>query len=139
MSAFDTNQQATPEASKFKQSIREFDELSDAIKTAKEQLKVLNTRKKQLEQVIIIFMDRNKVKKAVTKKKEIIHRETTRQSPVTKKEMPNIFVQFFTQYNQDSFIRKSPIEKATEIQDFVKSKGKSTTSHTLSCRKKKGT
>jgi len=129
--------ETTPEAHKFKTSVKEFDELNDQLKLLRDQVKVLNARKKQLEEVIIVFMSRNKVKKAVTKKAEITHKETTRKAPVTKKELPNVFVQFFTQYNQDAFIKKTPLEKASDIQDFIKSKGKSVTSQSLSLKKKK--
>ena len=136
MSQFNANQTEDPESHKFKASIKEFDDLNDQLKILKEQVKLINTRKKQLESVIIVFMSRNKVKKVVTKKADITHTERTRKAPVTKKELPNVFVQFFTQYVQDVFMKKTPLEKSTEIQDFIKSKGKTVTSQSLTCKKK---
>ena len=125
-----------PEASKFKTSVKEFDDVNDKLKILRGQVKILNTRKKQLEEVIIVFMNRNKVKQVVTKKAAITHTEKTRKAPVTKKELPNVFVQFFTECNQAQFNNLTPQQKATEIQEYIKSKGKTVTSSSLSCKKK---
>lgn len=119
----------------FKQNVKEFNEVTSLIDAAKEKLKVLTTRKKTLEDTIVVFMKRNNVTEAVTKKNKLVHKESKRKVPVKKKDAEKNLADFFDSLDWDAFMEMSSIQKADTVNAYLASKRKTVTQSKLGVKK----
>ena len=123
------------ESKEFKQNVKDFNEVSSLIDVAKEKLKVLTTRKKSLEDTIVVFMKHNNVTEAVTKKNKLVFGQSKRKVPVKKKDAEKNLADFFDSLDWDSFMELTSIQKADAVNAYLASKRKTVTQCKLACRK----
>ena len=118
----------------FKKLIREFDEIDTTLKMHREQSKLLNQRKKQLETTIVTFMKSNNVSEATTKKHRVIHKQSKRTQAPKKSEFKTIVVEFFSKINWATFPTLPPFDKAVMLEQFMKSKNRMVYSDSVSLK-----
>jgi len=123
-------------AEEFKRIIKDYDEVSTAIKIHREKTKEMNGRKKQLETIIVRFMKHNKTGEVQTKKSRIIHRESKKTLGPKKSEFKSIYAEFFNTVDWNTFPRVPSIEKARMLEDYMKSKSRVTYSDALTLKTK---
>mgnify|MGYP000004907898 CR=1 FL=1 len=119
----------------FRQNVKEFNEVASLIDAAKEKMKVLTTRKKTLENTIVVFMKSNNFEECVTKKNKLVHKESKRKVPVKKKDAEKNLADFFDSLDWDAFMELSSIQKADAVNAYMASKRKTVTESKLGVKK----
>jgi|TARA_B100001094_G_scaffold109742_1_gene105715 hypothetical protein len=119
----------------FKNSVKEIEDLEETIKTTRERLKLLNTRKKTLQSNIKVYMQKHEVAQVITKNKKIVRTTSRRTTPIKKKDLRDNIINFFKNINMDSFNRLSPDQKTDQLLEYLNNQRKVTISDNISFRK----
>jgi len=119
----------------FKSSVKEIEDLEETIKTTRDRLKLLNTRKKTLQSNIKVYMQKHEVAQVITKNKKIVRTTSRRTTPIKKKDLRENIIKFFKNINLDSFNRLSPDQKTDQLLEYLNNQRKVTISDNISFRK----
>jgi seryl-tRNA synthetase len=119
----------------FKSSVKEIEDLEETIKTTRDRLKLLNTRKKTLQSNIKVYMQKHEVAQVITKNKKIVRTTSRRTTPIKKKDLRENIINFFKNINMDSFNRLSSDQKTDQLLEYLNNQRKVTISDNISFRK----
>mgnify|MGYP001238453693 FL=1 len=119
----------------FKSSVKEIEDLEETIKTTRDRLKLLNTRKKTLQSNIKVYMQKHEVAQVITKNKKIVRTTSRRTTPIKKKDLRENIINFFKNINMDSFNRLSSEQKTDQLLEYLNNQRKVTISDNISFRK----
>ena len=119
----------------FKSSVKEIEDLEETIKTTRDRLKLLNTRKKTLQSNIKVYMQKHEVAQVITKNKKIVRTTSRRTTPIKKKDLRENIIKFFKNINLESFNRLSSDQKTDQLLEYLNNQRKVTISDNISFRK----
>ena len=119
----------------FKSSVKEIEDLEETIKTTRDRLKLLNTRKKTLQSNIKIYMQKHEVAQVITKNKKIVRTTSRRTTPIKKKDLRENIIKFFKNINLESFNHLSSDQKTDQLLEYLNNQRKVTISDNISFRK----
>ena len=119
----------------FKSSVKEIEDLEETIKTTRDRLKLLNTRKKTLQSNIKVYMQKHEVAQVITKNKKIVRTTSRRTTPIKKKDLRENIIKFFKNINLESFNHLSSDQKTDQLLEYLNNQRKVTISDNISFRK----
>lgn len=119
----------------FKNSVKEIEDLEETIKTTRDRLKLLNTRKKTLQSNIKVYMQKHEVAQVITKNKKIVRTTSRRTTPIKKKDLRENIIKFFKNINLESFNHLSSDQKTDQLLEYLNNQRKVTISDNISFRK----
>ena len=119
----------------FKNSVKEIEDIEETIKTTRDRLKLLNTRKKTLQSNIKVYMQKHEVAQVITKNKKIVRTTSRRTTPIKKKDLRENIIKFFKNINLESFNRLSSDQKTDQLLEYLNNQRKVTISDNISFRK----